>query len=263
MSVIGWLITCFVLILVLVYGIYYTINSFLKQKKISEMKTDFVNNMTHEFKTPIATISLASEMLLNPGIAGSVDKSKKYAGIIHNENKRLQAQVDQVLHLTVLDKGNFTINPAFINLNELVNEAIESFMLPVTERGGSICFNKSANPSMVVADELHTRNIINNLLDNSCKYSPDKPKITITTINKSNGVELTIMDEGLGISRDEIKQIFRKFYRVHTGKVHNVRGFGLGLYYVKTLIEAMGGSIDVESIVGEGSTFRLFFPSSI
>jgi two-component system, OmpR family, phosphate regulon sensor histidine kinase PhoR len=262
LSVIGWLLSCFALILLLVYGIYYTINSFLKQKKISEMKTDFVNNITHEFKTPIATISLASEMLLNPGISGSVEKSKKYAGIIHNENSRLQAQVDQVLHLAMLDKGNFSINSTEFDINELVTEASESFKLNIAERKGTLRTTINASPSSVFADELHTRNIINNLLENANKYSPEKPDITITTNNIPSGIEVLVEDKGSGISSDELKHIFRKFYRVPTGNIHNVKGFGLGLYYVKTLIETMGGSINVESAVNKGTIFRLVFPAA-
>lgn len=261
-SVIGWLLSCFALILLLVYGIYYTINSFLKQKKISEMKTDFVKNMTHEFKTPIATISLASEMLLNPSISGSVEKSKKYAGIIHNENNRLQAQVDQVLHLAVLDQGNFSINSSEFDINELVTEAGESFKLNIADRNGSLNTITNASPSIVYADELHTRNIINNLLENANKYSPDKPDITIITENTPSGIEVIVEDKGSGISSEEIKHIFKKFYRVPTGNVHNLKGFGLGLFYVQTLIEAMGGHISVESTVNKGSKFRLVFPQS-
>lgn len=260
-NIIWWLVLCFLLIAVLVFGFSYTIYSFLKQKKLSEMKSDFVNNMTHEFKTPIATISLSSEMLMKPGILGSVEKSRKYASIIFEENQRLRNQVEHILQIAVLDKEEFTIRRIEVNTHDLITELVEQFNLLVKERDGEIKMNLSADNPIVFADPMHLRNSISNLLDNACKYSPDKPSILIETSSHKGGVIIAVEDKGIGISQENQKHVFKKLYRVSTGNVHDVKGFGLGLYYVKTMVEAHGGWIRLKSELNRGSRFELFIPS--
>ncbi|MBK7213270.1 MAG: HAMP domain-containing histidine kinase [Bacteroidales bacterium] len=260
-NIIWWLVICFLLIAVLVFGFSYTIYSFLKQKKLSEMKSDFVNNMTHEFKTPIATISLSSEMLMKPGILGSVEKSKKYASIIYEENQRLRNQVEHILQIAVLDKEEFTIRKNEVNIHSLITELVDQFNLLVKEREGEIKMKLSASKQVLYADPMHLRNSISNLLDNACKYSPNKPSILIETSNSKAGTIIAVEDKGIGISQENQKHIFKKLYRVSTGNVHDVKGFGLGLYYVKTMVEAHGGWIRLKSELNRGSRFELFIPS--
>jgi len=224
------------------------------------MKTDFVNNMTHEFKTPIATISLASEMLLKPGINEMPEKTKKYASIIYDENSRLKNQVEQVLQIAVLDKGNFKLRKKEINLNELIEFATENFEMQIKQRNGKITTNLAASMSTFFADPDHITNIINNLMDNANKYTPETPEITISTRNSEKGIIMTVKDNGIGISSENQKHIFKKFFRVHTGNIHDVKGFGLGLYYVKTIVEAHGGSVTLQSELKKGTQFEIYFP---
>lgn len=238
----------------------YVILVVFRQKKVSEMKTDFINNMTHEFKTPIATISLATDSITSPMILGKEDKVRRFADIIRQENKRMLSQVEKVLQMALIDKKDFKLKITDIDVHELIGQAVEHMRLQVTKRGGRITSRLNAENSMIQGDATHISNMIHNLLDNANKYSPDEPEIEIATRNVSNGVEIAITDKGIGLTKEAKKQIFDKFYRVHTGNLHDVKGFGLGLSYVKAMVTAHKGSIDVESELGKGSTFILFLP---
>jgi len=255
-----WLLVCFILLTLLVFGFIFTIYSFLRQKKISEMKSDFVNNITHEFKTPIATISLASEMLLKPSVLSSEAKARKYAGIIYDENIRLKNQVEQVLQLAVLDRGTFNLKYKSIDVHQLIHKVADNFQLLVKERNGSVKLLLNAINHKSFADSMHIENIIINLLDNANKYSPENPDITISTFNRNDHIVVAIEDKGIGISKENQKRIFRKMFRIHTGNLHDVKGFGLGLYYVKCLIEAHNGNVNLHSEPGKGSRFEISLP---
>jgi len=259
-SIFWWLLVCFILLTVLVFGFIFTIYSFLRQKKISEMKSDFVNNITHEFKTPIATISLASEMLLKPSILSSETKARKYAGIIYDENIRLKNQVENVLQLASLDNGTFSLKYKSIDIHQLINKVADSFQLIVKEKNGSVKLLLNATNHQSYADSMHIENVISNLLDNANKYSPGIPDITLSTFNRNDHIVVAVEDKGIGISKENQKRIFRKLYRVHTGNLHDVKGFGLGLYYVKSLIEAHNGNVNLHSEPGKGSRFEISLP---
>jgi two-component system phosphate regulon sensor histidine kinase PhoR len=259
-SIFWWLLVCFILLTVLVFGFIFTIYSFLRQKKISEMKSDFVNNITHEFKTPIATISLASEMLLKPSILSSETKARKYAGIIYDENIRLKNQVENVLQLASLDNGTFSLKYKSIDIHQLIHKVADSFQLLVKEKNGSVKLLLNAANHQSFADSMHIENVISNLLDNANKYSPGIPDITLSTYNRNDHIVVAVEDKGIGISKENQKRIFRKLYRVHTGNLHDVKGFGLGLYYVKSLIEAHNGNVNLHSEPGKGSRFEISLP---
>jgi two-component system, OmpR family, phosphate regulon sensor histidine kinase PhoR len=238
----------------------YTIWIILRQKKISAMKTDFINNMTHEFKTPIATISLATDSILSPKVISSKDKIQRFADIIKQENKRMLGQVEKVLQMALIDKSEFDLMLTEVDMHNIINKAIENANLQVQRRGGSISKELNASKFVIQGDQTHLSNVIHNLLDNANKYSPDAPDISVRTYNVSGGVEVIVEDHGVGLTSDSRKQIFDKFYRVHTGNVHDIKGFGLGLSYVKAITDAHSGKIDVRSKPGEGSSFILYLP---
>ena len=238
----------------------YTVLVIFEQKKVSEMKTDFINNMTHEFKTPIATISLAADSITSPMISGNADKVKRFADIIRQENKRMNNQVEKVLQMALIDKKEYKLKMSQVNLHDVINQAVQNSNLQVEKKDGSVSTNFKATNPYINGDMTHVSNIINNLLDNANKYSPEKPEISVHTRNVTEGVEVIIEDKGIVMSREALKHIFDKFYRVHTGNRHDVKGFGLGLSYVKSLMDAHKGSIDVKSNLGKGSSFILTFP---
>ena len=246
--------------LIIMFCFAYTITVIFEQKKLSEMKTDFINNMTHEFKTPIATISLAADSITSPMIAGKIEKVQRFANIIKQENARMNSQVEKVLQMALLDKNDFKLKLTSVNLHEVIQQALENINLQVEKREGRAIANLKATQHIVEGDLTHISNIINNLLDNANKYSPEQPEITVHSKNVSNGVEISVQDKGIGMTKEARKQIFDKFYRVHTGDLHDVKGFGLGLSYVKAMMTAHKGTIDVKSELGKGSTFILFFP---
>ncbi len=247
---------------ILITGLFsfYLANGILKQKKISKITYDFINNMTHELKTPISTISLSTDVLLNSEETTKNERLNRYLSIIKTENKRLENQVERVLQIAKLDRDVIKLKFETIQLHKVIETCINTFSVPVQERNGEIILHLNASNTHIEGDIIHITNIIYNLLDNASKYSPNKPKITITTVNINGNIELRITDNGIGITKEDIKQIFEKFYRVSTGDVHNVKGFGLGLYYVKQMMEKHGGEINIESKIGEGSTFILTFP---
>jgi len=255
-----WLVLSVLFLLILAGAIFFSIASIFKQRRLSQMKTDFVNNMTHEFRTPIATISLASEMLLKPPVHDSPDKTKRYASIIFDENLRLKHQVEQVLNVAALDKGEYVLKYRKLDVHKVLEEVMANYSLILKERQGRLRTCLSARAPMVYADRVHFINIINNLVDNAIKYSPEAPDVTITTANKDRGIVISVADKGTGISPENQRNIFRRFYRVPTGNIHDIKGFGLGLFYVKTMVEAHGGAVGVTSELNRGSRFDLFFP---
>ena len=247
-----WTFTTVVMLVVMVF-FGYTLFVILKQKRLSEIQKDFINNMTHEFKTPISTIEVASEVLQQPEIAGEPERLLNYATIINKENKRLRNQVERVLQLASLENDALELKNVKVHLHKLVEEVAEQ-MAPSLEES-AIHLHLMATNDRVLADPLHLTNVIYNLLDNAVKYSPDGPKITISSRNENGNLVLTVEDKGVGMTREEAKQVFDKFYRVATGNRHDVKGFGIGLSYVKLIIKELEGSIDVESEPGKGSSF--------
>ncbi len=246
---------------IILFCFAYTINVIFQQKKLSEIKNDFINNMTHEFKTPIATISLATDSIANPIVYNNPDKLKRFANIIRQENKRMNDQVEKVLQMAILDKEEMRINQSSVNLHEVIAQAVSNFSLQVEKREGTLNAELNAENPIIEGDLTHISSMIQNLMDNANKYSPEKPEITVTTRNISGGVEVTVTDKGMGMSKEARKHIFDKFYRVHTGNLHDVKGFGLGLSYVKAMMTAHKGTVDVKSELGKGSNFILYFPA--
>jgi len=238
----------------------YVIYIVLRQKQVSEMKTDFINNMTHEFKTPIATISLAADSISSPMILGNDEKVMRFTNIIKQENKRMLSQVEKVLQMAMLDKKDFQLKLSPVDVHKLIEVAAEHTNLKILKRNGILRTDLKANNHIIQADSTHISNIIHNLLDNAEKYSSDEVSINIGTANKKNGIEINISDNGIGMSKDQVKNIFEKFYRAHTGNIHDVKGFGLGLSYVKAIVDAHNGTINVNSELGKGSTFSVFLP---
>lgn len=242
------------------FSFFYIIYNSFKQKKISLIKNDFVNNMTHEFKTPISTVSLSAEMLLREPILKNPEKARKYAKVIFEENQRLKHQVEQVLQIAVIDKGEFKIKKKDVDVHKIIEDLIHKMEITVADRGGVIKTYLAANYPKIWADKMHFINVINNLLDNANKYTPDTPIIIVRTRNNKNGIIISVEDNGIGIKSDDQKEIFKQFQRVHTGNLHDVKGFGLGLYYVKLMTEAHGGHVKIISEWGKGSIFEVYFP---
>lgn len=245
---------------IILFCFWYTIQVIYRQKKLGEMKTDFINNMTHEFKTPIATISLATDSIASPMVVSNPDKIKRFVDIIRQENRRMNSQVERVLQIAQLDKKDFQLKLAEINVHELIQQAVDNFSLQVEKREGTLQVDLQASRPVIQGDSTHIASVVHNLLDNANKYSPEKPEIAIRTRNVPHGVEIMVEDNGIGISKEARKHIFDKFYRVHTGNIHDVKGFGLGLSYVKAIVTAHKGFVDVRSEPGKGSAFTLTFP---
>ncbi len=245
---------------IILFCFAYTIQVIFQQKKLSEMKTDFINNMTHEFKTPIATISLAADSIISPLVSGNPDKINRFAGIIKQENKRMNSQVEKVLQMAVIDKQNFNLKLTNLDMHEIIRQAVRNASLQVEQKQGTVTADLQAKKYMIQGDLTHVSNIINNLLDNANKYSPEKPEISVRTRNVTTGLEVIVRDKGIGMSKEARKHIFDRFYRVHTGNLHDVKGFGLGLSYVKAMMTAHKGRINVKSEPGKGSSFILVFP---
>ncbi len=257
----GWmLLTSLILISLVMACFAWTIRTIWKQKKISEMTSDFINNMTHELKTPISTVSLASNMLKKDKVANNPEKVVHYSQMIHEENLKLQDQVEQVLRIAKMERGDISLKLEPTNINDVIQKAIHSIDLQVQNRNGQIRCYLHAVKNEIVADVNHVTNVISNLLDNANKYSPDTPDITIETHNRENGVVISVQDKGIGMSKDKQKYIFNKFYRVPTGNIHDVKGFGLGLAYVKMMVDAHKGQISLNSEPGKGSRFDIFLP---
>jgi two-component system phosphate regulon sensor histidine kinase PhoR len=249
------------LLTIIIIGIFvFTLQIILRQKKLSQIKNDFINNMTHELKTPISTISLASQMLKDNSLVHSASTIDHISGVILDESKRLSSQVEKVLQMAVFNEGKLKLNFTEIDLNQIISQAAANFDIRVTTSNGTLKTDLSAENPLILGDEVHITNLIYNLLDNAEKYSKETPSIEIMTENKGSWVIVQIKDYGIGISKENLTQIFERFYRIPTGNVHNVKGFGLGLSYVKRIVDEHHGKIKVESTVGKGSKFRLYFP---
>ena len=264
MESMGMVLPSAVFTIIMVLASILTLVIIVKQKRLDEIKNDFINNMTHEFKTPISTISLASQMLKDGAVAKSPNSLKHISSVIQDESKRLSFQVEKVLQMAIFEKGNASLKIKKVNINELIAGVTNNFKLKVENKDGKIIEKLDAKNPTVYVDEVHFTNVIHNLLDNALKYRRGKPIFHVKTWNRpKNGVVISIQDNGMGISKENIKRIFEKFYRVPTGNIHNVKGFGLGLAYVKKIVEDHGGSITVESEINVGTKFEIFLPFKI
>ena len=249
-----------ILIFVIIFSYSLTIYTILRQRKLSEMKNDFINNMTHELKTPISTISLASQMLNDRSICKNGDQILNVSNIIAQETKRLAFQVEKVLQMAIFERGEYRFNKHILSINALVENITSTFNLHVKKRNGQLFLTLDAMEDQILADELHLSNAIVNLLENALKYSKDEPIIELRTFNVEKNIVISVKDNGIGISKQDQKHIFEKFYRVHTGNIHNVKGFGLGLSYVKIIAEAHLGNVKVISELNKGSEFQIILP---
>lgn len=257
-----WMVIGAVTFTFIIFAAFFiTLRALFNQKKLSEIKSDFINNMTHEFKTPLATISLAVDALKNEKVINDRTKMEYFSGIIKDENKRMNKQVETILQAAMLDKQEIQLNEKPVHAHELINAAINNIKLPLQEKDGTLETHFDATNDLIMGDEVHLINIINNLLDNAIKYSKEDLKIKLTTLNSNGNFRIKIEDNGIGMSKETLHRIFEKFYRAHTGNIHNVKGFGLGLSYVKSIVDAHKGKIRAESTLGKGSCFNLDFNS--
>ncbi|MGZ3813715.1 MAG: sensor histidine kinase [Mucilaginibacter sp.] len=247
------------LLFVLIVCFGYTIFSILRQKKIAEMKMDFINNMTHEFKTPVSTIMIASEALKDKEIAGDKTRVARLAHIIFEENQRLGNHIERVLNIARIEKNDLKLDIKLLDVNEMVTTVLDSMSLKLQKYNVIANLNLDAEKAVIEADELHFSNVLYNLIDNAIKYSPDVPEITISTFNKNDQVVIRVADKGIGMNRDQQTKIFEQFYRIPTGNLHDVKGFGLGLSYVNTIVKRLNGTISVKSEKEKGSEFELKF----
>lgn len=257
-----WMITGSVVLLIIIFTAFYiTIRALLNQKKLSEIKSDFINNMTHEFKTPLATISLAIDALKNEKVLADREKVNYFSGIIKDENKRMNKQVESILQAALIDRQEMQLTLKPIHAHEMIETALNNIKLPLEGKGGRVEVMLNAANDYINADEVNFTNIINNLLDNAIKYSKEDLLIKVTTSNTNGFFRVKIEDNGIGMNKETLQRIFEKFYRAHTGNIHNVKGFGLGLSYVKSVVTAHNGKIKADSTVGKGSCFILDFPT--
>ncbi len=261
----AWMIVAsifFTIIIILAFAV--TVRTLFNQKKLSEIKSDFINNMTHELKTPLATISLAIDALTNEKVIHDTDKIKYYSSMIKDENKRMNKQVEKILQAARLEKQDLKLNLQMLDAHAIIEKVADNLALQIQEKHGSVALNLRAKNHVIEADEVHFSNIIFNLLDNAIKYSKDAGlHIEIETVQTNgNMLAIRIKDNGIGMSKETLSRIFEKFYRAHTGNIHNVKGFGLGLSYVKAVVEAHNGKVKVDSTLGKGSTFSVYFPTA-
>ena len=248
----------FSMILLLTVSFFaYTLFIILRQKRLSDMQKDFINNMTHEFKTPISTIKISANTFLNHPEIQSDDRLMKYASIINDQNNRLNSQVEKVLQIARIERDNFKLKKEPTDIHELLEKVIGSTKLKAEELGGTLTHSLTAQKTDITADKLHLTNIIHNLIDNAIKYRKEIPEINITTTDSDDKIHLKIADKGIGISKEQQGKVFQKFYRVPTGNVHNVKGFGLGLFYVRSICQAHGWKLSLDSEEGEGTTINI------
>lgn len=250
--------------LIILAAFYITVRTMVRQKKLVEIKNDFINNMTHEFKTPLATISLAVDALRNEKVMADPVRMQYFNAIIKEENQRMNRQVETILRASQLEKEDFDVQFKTVQVHPVIQRVVDAFALQLQARSGQLKLQLNATNDRMAADESHLTNMISNLIDNALKYAREDvpPVVEIQTRNEAGRLVIEIADNGIGMSKDTLKRIYEKFYRAHTGNLHNVKGFGLGLSYVKTLVDTHRGTIDAESAVGKGSTFILRFPVS-
>ncbi len=246
-----------ILLILTVLFFMYAMFIILRQKRLSEMQKDFINNMTHEFKTPISTIKISSDVFLKDDHIKSDQRLSRYAQIIKDQNQRLNNQVEKVLQLARIESDSFKLNLEEVNLHHLIQKAVQSNELTVAEKHGDITCYFSGNPILLNADKLHLTNILHNLLDNAVKYCKDAPNIIVKTQDFENHYIVSVQDNGIGISKSQQGKVFNKFYRVPTGNVHNVKGFGLGLFYIKNICDAHGWKLEMDSEIGVGTTIQI------
>ena len=254
------LISSITLLLAMILIFAYTILSILKQKKLSAMKNDFMNNMTHEFKTPVATIMIASESLKDPEISNDRARVSRLAGIIYDENVRLGNHIERVLNIARLEKGDVNIDADPIDINDLISTVTDSMALQLQKNNVQIDYRLEARDSVVLGDELHLSNVVFNLLDNAIKYTESAPVIQICTRSTEKNLYLSIKDNGMGMNKAQLGRIFDQFYRIPTGNIHDIKGFGLGLSYVYDIVKRLGGTIKVKSELHKGTEFDITFP---
>lgn len=257
----SWIIIGSVLFtLIIIAAFYITVSSMLKQRRLSEIKGDFINNMTHEFKTPLATIALAVDALKNDKVRADAKKMEYFTSIIKDENKRMNKQVEIILQAALLDKQEIKLSLMPVDVHRTINEVLDNFRLQLDEKQAVVNLHLEASSFAVLADELHFENMLNNLVDNAVKYSKEQLTLDISTSCVKKNIRIVIADNGIGMNKETASRIFEKFYRAHTGNIHNVKGFGLGLSYVKTIIDAHKGKVKVDSTLGKGTTFTMEFP---
>ena len=259
----SWIIAGSILFTIIIISAFaLTVRQMFTQKKLSEIKSDFINNMTHELKTPLATISLAIDALTNEKVIHDTDKIRYYSGMIKDENRRMNKQVEKILQAARIERQEIKLNLQTLNAHDIIHKVADNLSLQIQEKQGTLTLKLAAQKHVINADDVHFSNIIFNLLDNAIKYSKDQPRIEVETLNQSGMLAIRVKDNGIGMNKETQARVFEKFYRAHTGNLHNVKGFGLGLSYVKALVEAHGGKVKVESTQGKGSTFAVYFPLS-
>jgi len=263
-SLLGRIAISVLFTLIIIAAFFLTIRTMLRQKKLAEIKNDFINNMTHEFKTPIATISLAVDAMRNEKVLQDREKLGYFSSIIKEENQRMNRQVETILKASQLERQEVDLNLKPTHVHEIIKEVVDNFTLQLQEKNGKVEMHLDATNDLINADEVHFSNLVNNLVDNAMKYAKDNtpPYIKLCTTSDAKYFRIKIEDNGIGMTRDTVKRIFERFYRAHTGNVHNVKGFGLGLSYVKTMVKAHEGDIKAESTLGKGSMFTIDLPLS-
>ncbi len=249
--------------LIMIIGFIYTLTTVLKQKKLAEIKNDFINNMTHEFKTPIATIAIANESIRDPRVYGNYEKLDYFTSVIKDENQRMLNQVEHVLQMAQIDKGELALRKEISDVHDIIHHAVGSAFLPVEQREGKIELQLDATNAHVNADSNHLLNVFTNLIDNATKYSPENPLVQIKSWNENNYLMISVTDHGIGMTKEVQRRVFETFYRATSGNIHDVKGFGLGLSYVKAIVESHDGSITVISEPNKGSTFTVQLPNYI
>jgi two-component system phosphate regulon sensor histidine kinase PhoR len=255
-----WLVMSAMFIIIVIILISYIITAIIRQKKLSDVKNDFINNMTHEFKTPISTISLAAEVLLQADHQSSEERLKRYSRIIYDENQRMRLQVERVLQAASIERGDYELKKSEFDIHKVIKESVHNLCFENCEERTVVKYHLDAKDHIINADQMHITNVMINLVDNAIKYSNDEIVLNFFSRNTDSGIAISIEDNGIGISQENLKHIFEKFYRVSTGNIHTIKGFGLGLYYVKNIIEAHGGIINVNSEPGKGTKFDIFIP---
>lgn len=259
-SMVWMLIGSVIFTLIIITAFAVTVLALLRQKKLSEIKTDFINNMTHEFKTPLATISLAVDALRNEKVLSQPEKMAYFSGIIKEENKRMNKHVETILQAALLDKQELKLQMKKVRAHTLIQSALNNYQLQIQDKDGQVELHLDGKDDSIIADETHFTNLLSNLIDNAIKYSKEHLRLKISTSNHGKFLQIKIQDNGIGMNKETVKRIFEKFYRAHTGNIHNVKGFGLGMSYVKTVIDVHRGRIKVDSTLGKGSCFTVEVP---